>query len=45
MTADVLLPPDLEDRVRRLAESMLLKRSEAIRMLVEAGLGALDEDD
>ena len=45
MSADVLLPDDLEDRVRAYAESQILKRSEAIRMLVEAGLGSLDEDD
>jgi len=43
--SDVLLPDDLEDRVRAFAESMLLKRSEAIRVLVEAALDAWEEDD
>ena len=43
--ADVLLPPELEDRVRTFAESMQLKRSEAIRFLVEAALAAIEDDD
>jgi hypothetical protein len=42
---DVLLPDDLEARVRAWAEAHQLKRSEAIRQLVEAGLGAIEDDD
>jgi hypothetical protein len=42
---DVLLPEELEDRVRSYAESHLLKRSEAIRVLVEAGLNVLSEPE
>jgi len=42
---DVLLPPELEDRVRAFAEALLIKRSEAFRLLVEAGLHALQRDD
>jgi hypothetical protein len=45
MSADVLLPDDLEDRVRAYAESTLLKRSEAISALVEAGLDVIEDDD
>jgi len=42
---DVLLPEELEAQVRSYAESHLLKRSEAIRVLVEAGLAVLSEPE
>jgi len=42
---DVLLPDELEALVRAYAEAHLLKRSEAIGMLVEAGLVALGDAD
>jgi hypothetical protein len=42
---DVLLPDELEARVRAYAEAHLLKRSEAIRLLIEAGLDAIEADD
>ena len=45
MLADVLLPEDLEAHTRAFAGSQHLKRSEAIAMLVETGLGGDRAED
>jgi hypothetical protein len=42
---DALLPDGLEERVRAWAESQLLKRSEAIRTLVEVGLAVIEAEE